>query len=85
MSLHNQVAVVTGGSRGIGRAAALELAAQGARVLVNYQHSAAADARIFGVITVIGHIRTVIVIRFRMRWISAALFISGCINQTALG
>jgi 3-oxoacyl-[acyl-carrier protein] reductase len=46
MSLHNQVAVVTGGSRGIGRAAALELAAQGARVLVNYQHSAAAAAEV---------------------------------------
>jgi 3-oxoacyl-[acyl-carrier protein] reductase len=42
MSLHNQVAVVTGGSRGIGRAAALELAGQGARVLINYQRSAAA-------------------------------------------
>lgn len=46
MSLHNQVAVVTGGSRGIGRAAALELAAQGARVLVNYQHNAAAAAAV---------------------------------------
>jgi 3-oxoacyl-[acyl-carrier protein] reductase len=45
MSLQNQVAVITGGSRGIGRAAALELASQGARVLVNYQHRAgAADA-----------------------------------------
>lgn len=46
MALHNQVAVVTGGSRGIGRAAALELAGQGARVLVNYQHSAAAAAEV---------------------------------------
>lgn len=46
MSLHNQVAVVTGGSRGIGRAAALELAAQGARVLVNYQRSAAAASEV---------------------------------------
>jgi 3-oxoacyl-[acyl-carrier protein] reductase len=42
MSLHNQVAVVTGASRGIGRAIALELAAAGANVLVNYQQSAAA-------------------------------------------
>lgn len=42
MALDNQVAVVTGGSRGIGRATALELAAAGARVLVNYQRSAAA-------------------------------------------
>lgn len=46
MSLLNQVAVVTGGSRGIGRAAALELAAQGARVLVNYQRSHAAAAEV---------------------------------------
>jgi 3-oxoacyl-[acyl-carrier protein] reductase len=51
MSLHNQVAVVTGGSRGIGRAAALELSAQGARVLVNYQHSAAAAAEVVELIS----------------------------------
>jgi 3-oxoacyl-[acyl-carrier protein] reductase len=38
----NQVAVVTGGARGIGRVAALELAAAGARVLINYQHSVVA-------------------------------------------
>jgi 3-oxoacyl-[acyl-carrier protein] reductase len=46
MSLLNQVAVVTGGSRGIGRATALELAAAGARVLVNYQHSVDAAAEV---------------------------------------
>ncbi|MCW5876082.1 MAG: 3-oxoacyl-[acyl-carrier-protein] reductase [Anaerolineales bacterium] len=34
--LADQVAVVTGGSRGIGRAIAIELAARGANVIVNY-------------------------------------------------
>ncbi len=54
MSLHNQVAVVTGGSRGIGRAAALELAAQGARVLVNYQQNGAAAAEVVQLIEAAG-------------------------------
>jgi 3-oxoacyl-[acyl-carrier protein] reductase len=39
LSLENKVAVVTGGSRGIGRAVALELAARGAAVVVNYNKS----------------------------------------------
>jgi 3-oxoacyl-[acyl-carrier protein] reductase len=39
LSLENRVAVVTGGSRGIGRAIALELAARGAAVVVNYNKS----------------------------------------------
>jgi len=50
--LENKVVIVTGGSRGIGRAIALECARQGADVLVNYwgsndasygRHSAAAE------------------------------------------
>ncbi|PJF44251.1 MAG: beta-ketoacyl-ACP reductase [Phototrophicales bacterium] len=38
--LENRVAVVTGGSRGIGRAIALELAQRGATVVVNYNRNA---------------------------------------------
>lgn len=42
--LNNQVAIVTGASRGIGRAIAVALAAEGARVVVNYvTNQAAAD------------------------------------------
>jgi 3-oxoacyl-[acyl-carrier protein] reductase len=39
LSLENKVAIITGGSRGIGRAVALELAARGAAVVVNYNRS----------------------------------------------
>jgi len=43
-SLSGRVALITGGSRGIGRAAVLALAATGAKVAINYAHKEA-DAR----------------------------------------
>ena len=42
LPLENKVALVTGGSRGIGRAIALEFAARGAAVVVNYNNSSQA-------------------------------------------
>lgn len=39
-SLQDKIAIVTGGSRGIGRGIALELAKRGATVVVNYQKNA---------------------------------------------
>lgn len=39
MKLKNKVAIVTGSSKGIGKACALELAKEGANIIVNYAHS----------------------------------------------
>ncbi|MDJ0754061.1 MAG: 3-oxoacyl-[acyl-carrier-protein] reductase [Ardenticatenaceae bacterium] len=48
--LDGKIALVTGGSRGIGRVIAEELAAQGAKVVVNYNaSSAAADEVVAGI------------------------------------
>jgi 3-oxoacyl-[acyl-carrier protein] reductase len=46
MDLQDKVAVVTGASRGIGRAIAIELARRGASVVINYNTSAEAATRV---------------------------------------
>ncbi len=46
MELTGKVAIVTGASRGIGRAIALELGRAGARVIVNYKGNTAAAAEV---------------------------------------
>lgn len=52
--LAGQVAIVTGASRGIGRAIALELASWGTNVVVNYQHSSAKAADVVTAIEAAG-------------------------------
>ena len=54
VKLENKVAVVTGASRGIGRAIAEELACRGARVVVNYRRSAKAAAEVVAAIEAAG-------------------------------
>jgi 3-oxoacyl-[acyl-carrier protein] reductase len=52
--LRDQVAIVTGASRGIGRAVALALAAEGANVVVNYANSSQAAEAVVAEIMAMG-------------------------------
>lgn len=52
--LKDQVAIVTGASRGIGRAIALQLAFEGAKVVVNYASSSTAADQVVAEITTAG-------------------------------
>lgn len=54
MELEGKVALVTGASRGIGRAIALELAKSGATVVVNYHHSSDAARAVVAAIEAAG-------------------------------
>ena len=54
MRLGDKVAIVTGASRGIGAGIALRLAQEGAHVVVNFAHSAAAAEEVAGQVRALG-------------------------------
>ncbi|WP_031293558.1 3-oxoacyl-[acyl-carrier-protein] reductase [Leptolyngbya sp. Heron Island J] len=53
-AMQDQVAIITGSSRGIGKAAALALAAEGASVVINYARSSTAADEVVAEITEVG-------------------------------
>jgi 3-oxoacyl-[acyl-carrier protein] reductase len=53
-NLQDKVAIVTGASRGIGRATALALASEGATVVVNYASSSGSAEAVVADITAAG-------------------------------
>lgn len=56
VTLEGKTALVTGGSRGIGRSIALELAMQGATVLIDYHQNRAAAEEVVAAISAMGRV-----------------------------
>ena len=82
MRLSDRVALVTGGSRGIGRAIALELAREGAHVAVNFRKQADAAADTVRAITDLGR-RAIAIQADVSDWTSCARMVAE--TETALG
>lgn len=54
MTTNNRIAVITGGSRGLGKSAALHLASAGWNIVITYQHRAEAAQETVAAITALG-------------------------------
>ena len=68
MELEGKVAIVTGGTRGIGRAIALDLAANGADVALNYRKSADLAAELANAIRQMGRRALVVQADVELGW-----------------